>query len=100
MELIANPETLKTLTPLVSVCVIFAALLSVLMKAFLAHLELKDTRIAEVVSQTQSVLRQIQKELTALAENARQSNDILQRLSQHVHRDDPTRNDHGWNDRG
>ena len=95
MELITNADTLKNLTPLVAVCVIFAALLSILMKAFLNHLDRKDKRIAEVVSQTQSVLQQIQKELTALAENARQSNDILQRLSLQVLRDDSA-----WNDRG
>lgn len=95
MEVITNAETLKSLTPLVAVCVIFAGLLSVLMKAFLAHLDRKDKRIAEVVSQTQTVLQQIQKELTALAENARQSNDILQRLSLQVLRDDSH-----WNDRG
>lgn len=95
MDVIANADTLKSLTPLVAVCVIFAALLSILMKAFLAHLDRKDRRIAEVVSQTQTVLQQIQKELTALAENARQSNDILQRLSLQVLRDDAS-----WNDRG
>lgn len=94
MEVIANPETLRSLTPLVAVCVIFAGLLSVLMTAFLKHLDTKDKRIAEVVSQTQSVLQQIQKELTALAENARQSNDILQRLSLQVLRDEGS-----WNDR-
>ena len=95
MELITHPETLRNLTPLVAVCVIFAALLSVLMTAFLKHLDTKDKRIAEVVSQTQTVLQQIQKELTALAENARHSNDILQRLSLQVLRDEGT-----WNERG
>ncbi len=91
----ANPETIKTLTPLVSVCVIFAGLLSVLMRAFLSHLDAKDKRIAEVVTQTQNVLQQIQKELTALAENARHSNDILQRLSLQVLREESNRHDHG-----
>ena len=94
MDMITNADNLKNLTPLVAVCVIFAALLSVLMIAFLAHLDRKDKRIAEIVSQTQTVLQQIQKELTALAENARQSNDILQRLSLQVLRED------SWNDRG
>ena len=95
IEIVASPEALRNLTPLVAVCVIFAGLLSVLMTAFLKHLDTKDKRIAEVVSQTQSVLQQIQKELTALAENARQSNDILNRLSMQVLRDESS-----WSDRG
>jgi F0F1-type ATP synthase membrane subunit b/b' len=95
MEIIASPDALRNLTPLVAVCVIFAGLLSVLMTAFLKHLDTKDKRIAEVVSQTQTVLQQIQKELTALAENARQSNAILQRLGLQVLRDESDRTERG-----
>lgn len=75
-----SPDTLKNLTPLVAVCVIFAGLLAVLMRAFLTHLDTKDKRIANVVQHTQTILSSIEKELAALAENSRQQSQILQRL--------------------
>lgn len=81
-----NPQTLENLTPLVAVCVVFAGCLCVLMRAFLSHLDRKDRRIADVVSETQNVLLRIQTELTALAENSRQQSAILSRLTFTIHR--------------
>lgn len=81
MDPLTNLSALSSLTPLVAVCVIFAVLLSVLMSAFLKHLDTKDRRLAGIVSETQNVLQQIQRELSTLAENARQQNEILTRLS-------------------
>lgn len=75
-----SPDTLKNLTPLVAVCVIFAGLLAVLMRAFLTHLDTKDKRIADVVQHTQTILSSIEKELAGLSENSRQQSQILQRL--------------------
>jgi len=84
VDVIPGVSDLKHLTPLVAVCLIFAVLLAVLMRAFLQHLDTKDRRIAAVVTDTQHVLQQIQKELTALAENARQQSQILQQLTYRV----------------
>lgn len=84
MEL--NPSSLENLTPLVAVCVVFAACLCILMRAFLSHLDAKDKRIAGVVSETQNVLLRIQNELTALAENSRQQSAILSRLTYKINR--------------
>jgi hypothetical protein len=71
---------LKDLQPLVAVCLVFAVLLSVLMKAFLSHLNTKDKRTADLVNSTHDVLTKMQIELSRLADNDRQQTEILQRM--------------------
>jgi hypothetical protein len=86
-ELNLDPKMLQNLTPLVAVCVIFAGLLSVMVKAFLTHLDGRDKGVSVIVHDTQIVLLKIQKELTALAENARRQNQILHSLLFRLKRD-------------
>lgn len=75
-----SPAGLSQLTPLVAVCVIFAALLSGLMIAFLNHLSTKDQRTAELVQGTRDVLTSMSVELTRLADNDRHQTEILQSM--------------------
>ena len=75
-----SPAGLSQLTPLVAVCVIFAALLSGLMIAFLNHLSTKDQRTADLVQGTRDVLTSMSVELTRLADNDRYQTEVLQAM--------------------
>lgn len=73
-------DGLANLTPIVAVCVVFAILLTVLMAAFLKHLNTKDVRTANLVDSTHRVLTKMQVELHRLADNDRQQTEILEQL--------------------